>query len=598
MSNLLLADGLPQSPQPLGRIETKKERLMISPHPKAPRFAAESNPRLVLRQLYDEAMGGNFPTTEDFREWLRQAGLVSLWFYLKFVAAFSGPYESLNADLHVDMCNFFQRVDYGGSKAAAFIGRKHFKSTVFTHGGRGWTILRRPNVTIGIASNVYDRAQEFMVDIKNTFESNELFKWLYPEHAVWTPNNQPLWNAREITTPARTRFRDLPTVKPFTAIGSTQSLHFDILHIDDVVGDQQLTAMRQSAIEMVRIRNWFTSSIRTLVADWIRAQIFVVGTRYAEDDVYEYILERVKSRYGYWQGLDYTPSEHGEWDVYYRMALEDHGEGEQVIFPQRITKEGLERLAADDWWTYATQYMNNPAKAGLAEFAEYDVWECQLDWDEREGWLLSFSVGQRSGEGAFVAYEIPLWACDVVIGVDPGASEKGNSARVSESAIVVLATGPDGKRFVIDGFSATTRHTRFLDELFRLSGRYGGLVRGVGFEMMGAFKLYNSILREEEKRRGRHLRFRPVKAYGDKDARIRTRVQEVLEDKELYCVRSFYPKLMSNIKVFPDGHRKDVLDALSIAIEMSQIPRRQEDIDEEEEEHQLLQATRNRVTGY
>jgi hypothetical protein len=59
----------------------------IERHPQAPVFSEESNPALVLRQLVEEvSSGGRMSTTESVRQLLRQAGLVYLWFFLKFIA--------------------------------------------------------------------------------------------------------------------------------------------------------------------------------------------------------------------------------------------------------------------------------------------------------------------------------------------------------------------------------------------------------------------------------------------------------------------------------------------------------------------------------
>ena len=84
--------------------------LEIAPHPEAPLFSQEKDPALVLKQAISEISSqGGFRDTEQIRQLLRQAGFVSLWFYLKFIAGYSGPYNLLNTDLHVEMCNFRQR---------------------------------------------------------------------------------------------------------------------------------------------------------------------------------------------------------------------------------------------------------------------------------------------------------------------------------------------------------------------------------------------------------------------------------------------------------------------------------------------------------
>jgi len=102
------------------------------------------------------------------------------------------------------MGNFRQEmIERPNSKAAGFIGRSHFKSSIWTHGGNSWLLLRNPNVSIGLASSVMDRSMEFLHYTQDTFKSNELFGLLYPEYVP--ADRQVGWNDERMTLPNKTR---------------------------------------------------------------------------------------------------------------------------------------------------------------------------------------------------------------------------------------------------------------------------------------------------------------------------------------------------------------------------------------------------------
>ena len=72
-----------------------------------------------------------------------ELGYVSLFFFLKYIAGSAGPYNEINEDLHLEMCNFRQS-DYcmnPGAHAACFVPRGFLKSTIMTHGGATWELL-------------------------------------------------------------------------------------------------------------------------------------------------------------------------------------------------------------------------------------------------------------------------------------------------------------------------------------------------------------------------------------------------------------------------------------------------------------------------
>lgn len=583
MSSLPGKDSETQRPAPY--------RPMILHHPEAPLFQEDSNPMELLRQAFVEIQGGRFSTAnKQVRELLRQASYVNMWFFLRFVAGYSGPYEKLTDHLHMDMCNFYQtHVAWPGDKAAGFLGRFHFKSSIFTHGANGWEILRDPNITIGLASEIIDRAFEFMHITQRLYDSNELFAWLHPRYAVKVRPKG--WTDRQMTTVARTRYRTEPTIKVFAVGGSTQGIHVDDLKLDDIVGDTKLNSDQLAGAEMHRTTSWLKSNIRTLVNDWTTSRVFVTGTRYASDDPYEWIMGDCFERWGYWDEVDkyYPLKPDGEWRVYYRMAKEEG----RIIFPERITEEGLRKMFETDPQSYFKQMMNHPHAIASSDLNDFRVKEAWFDYDSRkEDWVLILEGGKTW----------LLRQCDMTFGIDPAAKESGFTAKSSRSAGTLWVHTPDEEHACVDGIVDYVGFTTFLERVFQLHKQYRWRV--TLFEMQGPFRVLQDVVRKEESRRGHWLNILPKSATGDKDAGIRLVLQPELSGGRIYATERMRRYLDEELVAFPGGFKKDTLDSAKLALmgALKMEYHSEEELDEMEEDGLLLSSRaydeRSPVTGY
>jgi len=538
---------------------------LITPHEKAPIFS-RNDASLVLQLVLSEISSGNFPVNDTLRSLVRQASLVNLFFFLKCVAAYNGPYSDLTPKLHLDMCNFRQLAVEPGARLGVFVPRSSLKSTICTHGGAAWDMLRDPNIRIGIFSSIYDRAHDFFAQTQRIFDSNDFFAWVFPEYVPSTADGSR-WNDREGVLPNRTRTFPEPNIKPFTAGGSTQGIHVDEGLFDDIVGDAQLNADHGATADMYRIKNWFKSSLRTLLISMEQSRAVLSATRYGIDDPYEDVMLDAYEQYGYWDeiGANYPVNPEGTWRVYYRMALEQ----DESIYPERYSVESLRRLAADDPWTYQTQYLNNPIASNSVEFSQYDVQPVDIEYDPRRGWFIVLDWEDTV---------IPLKDCDLVVAIDPAGVEKFVNIRTSRSVLLVLARTADDRYFIIDIRAGYVPTTQWMDWAFELFSKYG-TVRKTVVEMQAGFKALEPVLRAEEARRLKWFNLDAINALGDKVVTIRNIIQPVLERKVLYCARPYMSLLNEELRTFPSGVKRDILDALKIAIKMSVRP---DSIDSEE----------------
>lgn len=568
------------------------DNFAISPHPKAPLFSHEDG-QLVLQQIIREMQSPN-PQLENDEvvEVIRQAGYVNLWFFLKGIASYAGPFDLLNTKLHLSMANYRQSLSEPGCRGAMFIPRSCFKTTIVTEGASGWELLRNPDLRIRITGATDGKAEGFFLTIKAMFDSNALIKYLYPEYVPGTGADR--WTKSEIVLPNRRKNRREPSLEYGGVGGASESRHYDLHIVDDMIGLASLNSQGISNADMARTRKWFWSSEKTLLQSIRKSRVIVVGTRYAVDDVYDDILGKTYKLEGT-EISDFKPNEKGRWRVYYRKALENS----QSIFPESFTKEDIEEMLEDDYWTAVTQYMNEPHAAGLTEFSGEPAKKCFLVEDVVDSGLgdkiLKWSIHfQRNGEDV----DLPLENCDLVQATDPAASETYLSAKTSRSAVGVLATSPQGEHFLISLHVGYVAVTDMINWMFLDKQKFRPYWRGSFLESQGPFKILGAVLRKEEMLRRETLNLRAVTAVGEKTARIRTTLAPVLNSGRLYVEENAWDDFWEEQRSFPQSQKMDILDMLTIALKAAVRPLSQEELWEKRQHERRRRLERHGAAGY
>lgn len=564
--------------------------LEFVPHKDAPMFSDRDKSIDLINHVLEN--WAEVVRTDEGVDIIRQACLVNLWFFLKYVGSYNGPYGDLTDHLHIDMCNYRQRQLHAGARGGCFISRSMFKSTVMTHGALTWELLRDPNLRIGLCSSKAEMSEEFMHVVQKNFESNELIRTLFPDHCPSLhPETgevtQPNWTMKKMIMPNRTKQLQGPSIKCIGALASAQGNHFDLLAIDDLVGEKQLNSQHSASEEMIKITNWLNSNQDTLLVSPKSGRVFIAATRYAVDDAYEQLFQDCKEMVGFWDEVPYKINPDGVWSIYYRMAVEK----DRLIFPEKVDQKFLDRLKRNNPWSYFTQYLNNPYDAQTNEFSNYKVRECELDYTTAQGFTINYFSG---GEHR----KVRLADCEVNIGIDPAASEVRVSARTSRTAIVVRARDWNDKRYYIDGITDYITPSAFYEKLFRLYDKYKDYVDSTNLEAHGGFKYVLNSLREEQQKRKKWLNLRQIVPLPDKDAKLRNFVQPLLDSGLIYAAHPIRQVIEEEIMTFPGGTKRDTLDAMEIADRFSIKPQSATEMAAEEARNSNYRGRVRNKAGY
>ena len=551
----------------------------ISPHPGAPAFSKDS--QLLLRHLLSEASSPRLATgNEEIRSLLRQAGLVSLFFFLKYIAGFNGPFNRLTEHLHLSVANARQMALEPGIKFACFMPRKHYKTTINTTGANAWEITRNPDLQIGLYHAVFEEALKFLHTTERIIDSNEFYAWLYPE---CVPSKA--FKEKELIMPNRVRHHTEPTIQCGSVGGTSQGRHFDLVSLDDIIGEAQLNANRESNAEMYKTGHWLQGIERTLLVNWKTSRIILSATRYGPDDVYEPILNSAKRTWGYWDELDYKQNPKGKWTVYYRTVREKG----KIIFPEVITEKGLEELQEDDPWTYALQYVNNPKIAGVTEMVEYPVRKFKMLYESDNWYILDWKGNKRS-----------LDLFDVASGTDPAATEHYISAKTSRSSTTVWGMDSVGSVYLIGLQVGYVTIMKVFDWMFMYKRKFAKYLRATYLEANAGFKVLGPLLRKEQNERNEYLALRTVAATTDKVARIRTTLQPLASRGRINVLEDYYDTFMNEFQSFPQSTKRDILDASTLVLSKLIRPESSEEVVEGyiREQERFNNRTTNAVTGY
>ncbi len=465
------------------------------------------------------------------RDHERQLGAQSTFFLARHIF----EYPDLTNQFHLGLCTWFDR--HLGYNQLHLHPRKHFKSTLINVTSNARMALIDPNYTCCIISSVMDNSQMFLGIIKNHFIHNEKFRALYPEHAVHKSKQEG--TQKSFTTPARTNFRlGVGTFDAASLDKTVVSRHYMKLIFDDPMDDQN----SETADQRQKAQDRFATMLATTS---IRGKLpwhDVIGTRWDFDDLYQWILDRNER----------TPI----YKILITKARRYDEDGNcHILFPERFSKEYLDFLENEFMGKYrfSCLYQNDPVPEG----------ESDLDFAK---------VALLDGPGEYkkLRGDSPVRR---VVTVDPSGADPRE--RDCPHVITVSEIDREGNIYIREINRGWWNPDVFVDRMCTVAQNWG--VRKVGFEKVSLSKIYIFYL--EKAIKDKHLYLQVIPLTRDSRVSKNDRIKRIIPflNKGKIHVMATDPNLdilQREMREFPRGRFKDILDTIADAVEMLKAPAR------------------------
>lgn len=253
---------------------------------------------------------------------VKYLALTDLYYFITKILG----YDLLEVEVHKPLCDFIQHNKY--KDLLDLEPRDHFKTTVVSVGFVIWSICRDPNIKILLNHGVAGKAREVLAAIKTHFETNPMLRRYFGD-MVGSP-----WGESKITVSKRTRIAVEPTLSIGAVDKEATGGHYNLIVNDDLAGLKD----RYSAKQREKVLRYLKAV--AYLKDKSDCREITIGTRWHEDDVYNFIIEKRKK-------------------VKVRIRKAEVKKG-VPYFKSRFTWNDLKDLEEDDPGLYAAVMMNDP----------------------------------------------------------------------------------------------------------------------------------------------------------------------------------------------------------------------------------------------
>jgi predicted phage terminase large subunit-like protein len=279
----------------------------------------------------------------------------------------------------MEMCERWQRRN-SAQFSLWLLPRGHLKTSIFTEAGTLWDLLNEPDDRHLIVNAKLDNAEDILANIKNCIETNEIFRWLFPEYcpdlAPKSLRQRCKWLNTRIDLPCSRRAgRKEGSIQIMSVNASLVSKHYDKMTFDDPVNDENTTTKELRD----KVDRWYRNALQ--LREDAKSRIRLIGTRWHFDDLYSRIIKLEMNRRKKQQekGDKVTP----RYWIYHRQVVErveESGslianyESVQPIWPERFTASDIEDIREETGsYIFSCQYMNNPLPEDDAIFKYTDI---------------------------------------------------------------------------------------------------------------------------------------------------------------------------------------------------------------------------------
>lgn len=166
--------------------------------------------------------------------------------------------------------------------------REHFKSSIQTFGHSIQSILKDPNITIGLFSHTRPIAKAFLRQIMREFQENETLHSAFPD-VLWGRDirQAPKWSEDDGFIVKRSQNPNEATMEAWGLVdGQPTSKHFKVLHYDDIVVAASVTSPEMIQKTMTGLEQSYNLGVTP------GGKRKFIGTRWHFNDAYRTIKDR------------------------------------------------------------------------------------------------------------------------------------------------------------------------------------------------------------------------------------------------------------------------------------------------------------------
>ena len=483
----------------------------------------------------------------------------SFYHFVKIVGGSVGQGGVISPVIHKPLCDFYQ--DPSIHRKAIFMPRAWLKSTVFTCWGTVWRYLQSNNHRTLIASQNDDNAKRFLWFIQHQFRNNDLLRKLYPEleqvNNVWVKRHR--WSAKCVELPRGIPFKE-GTITSIGVTGAAQSGHYDMIAIDDPVGQKHI----DSPTELEKVFRWHDNTSELLdnpnPDEPTASNITIICTHWGVGDYGHYVQERCPEYH--WRIVPCLKDE-GLEDVgnikYIQDPNAEHMKSNWENAPEgkSTTQYYLDMMNDPErQMLFWSQHMNNPREGGTLN-----------KFDKK--WIKYYKIEKRGKETYFITEddgeEIPLDDVPLTGMIDPGGfSEMKLMKKGSRNAVLIGGQVRQSvKKFVTYTWAGRFKKpSDFRAEVFKAHKFQKPRVWRI--DTVGTQPYIMKDLREAAKTDGLHFPIVEIPGNPRKDSKFDdiNALIPVLANGEVYFHRSMR-ELISEIVNYPHGMTVDLLDMLA-----------------------------------
>jgi len=149
----------------------------------------------------------------------------------------------------------------------------------------GWLIAQFPHLRFGLMSKTSDHAKDFSRAIRWTIESNDRFRQVFPNVR---PSPTKWTDAQWLIEDSPWLGSNFANLFAQGAGGQIASKRFDVILCDDILDEENSKTPEQR----LAIEEWFWKTLMPCLAPG--GVVIVLGTRWAEDDIYQRLTDPVE----------------------------------------------------------------------------------------------------------------------------------------------------------------------------------------------------------------------------------------------------------------------------------------------------------------